>query len=60
MKEKLVLDISDIDGVSQICHAMASPIRLRILALLDEKPLIFSGFSSSSARIRSRIGEAIA
>lgn len=45
MKEKLVLDISDIDGVSQICHAMASPMRLRILALLDEKPLNISELS---------------
>lgn len=42
MKEKLVLDISDIERVSEICHAMASPIRLRILALLDEKPLNIS------------------
>lgn len=42
MKEKLVLDIGNVDQVASICHAMASPLRLKILALLDEKPLNIS------------------
>lgn len=45
MKEQLVLDISDVEYASRLCHAMASPKRLRILALLDEKPLNISELS---------------
>lgn len=42
MKEKLILDISDVEYSAQVCHALASPIRLRILSLLDERPLNIS------------------
>lgn len=45
MKEKLVLDIANVEQVSSICHAMSSPIRLRILSLIEEKPLNISELS---------------
>ena len=40
-----MLDISDIDRASEICHALASPLRLRVLGMLDEKPLNISELS---------------
>lgn len=42
MKEKLVLDLTDMERVSEISHALASPVRLKILALIEDKPLNIS------------------
>ena len=42
MKEKLILNLSDAQRVTEISHALASPIRLSILSLIEDKPLNIS------------------
>ena len=42
MKEKLSIGITDIEKVAEIAHALSSPVRLKILSLIEEKPLNIS------------------
>lgn len=39
MKEKISMGIADINQVAEIAHALSSPVRLKILSLIEDRPI---------------------
>lgn len=46
MKTKITLNIDEVEKASKIFHALASPTRLKILQLIEDKPLNISKISA--------------
>ena len=46
MKTKITLNIDEVEKSSKIFHALASPARLKILQLIEDKPLNISKIST--------------